>query len=364
MYPASSDVEVGDVLSQGTKQVNTYNFKSDSSVDWNSVKGTVSQVVKATKPYDQQIFGVVSDNYLDFVSTGYNIKQSDHPKSVALVGRVLVKASTENGDIAPGDFLTASATQSGYAMKATQPGYVIGQALAPYSGSGNGTVMIFVRVQYFPGQQNMMMSTDNVNVAGTATINDLAVTGNATVNDLVVTSAATVKTLTVTQTALIGDLTVSHSINTQTVKVIGTAEVGNIIIDEGVKLGKPSEDPTANNSHPISKRFKASKAISAGEGVIADARDGWATTTNVAGDTRVIGIAITSGARGATIDVAIGGTARVKAIGSTTNGQLLHTATAEGRASVVSHANVGEVIGKVLSSPNSNGQILVLITLQ
>jgi hypothetical protein len=96
------------------------------------------------------LFGVVSDNYADFNSSGYNIKPEDNPKSIALIGRVLVKVTNEAGDIHPGDYLTSSATQPGYAMRATRPGLVIGQALeALPAGSTVGKVMTFVRTLYY-----------------------------------------------------------------------------------------------------------------------------------------------------------------------------------------------------------------------
>lgn len=45
-----------------------------------------------------------------------------------------MKVSTKNGDIQPGDYITASDI-SGVGMKATEPGRVIGKALTGLSGS-------------------------------------------------------------------------------------------------------------------------------------------------------------------------------------------------------------------------------------
>lgn len=47
---------------------------------------------------------------------------------VALTGRVPVNVTNENGEIKPGDYLTASSTE-GYAMKATKPCFVVGRAM-------------------------------------------------------------------------------------------------------------------------------------------------------------------------------------------------------------------------------------------
>ena len=67
---------------------------------------------------------------------------SDKKYPVALVGRVPVKVTNENGAIEPGDFLTASATIPGAAMRATKAGSVIGQALEGYSVGNNSTVSV------------------------------------------------------------------------------------------------------------------------------------------------------------------------------------------------------------------------------
>ncbi len=51
---------------------------------------------------------------------------------VALAGRVPVKVTNENGNVGIGDFLTASKTFPGYAMKATEAGQVLGRALESF----------------------------------------------------------------------------------------------------------------------------------------------------------------------------------------------------------------------------------------
>jgi hypothetical protein len=141
--------------------VNTYETVT-GSVEWDKVKGQVTQLVKSTSAYQNNLFGVVSDNYADFNSSGYNIKPEDNPKSIALVGRVLVKVSSENGVVQAGDYLTSSATLPGYAMKATRPGLVIGQALSSMpEGATTGLVMTFVHTSYYdPG----MLVDDSGNV--------------------------------------------------------------------------------------------------------------------------------------------------------------------------------------------------------
>ncbi len=98
-------------------------------------------IERATKPYDPRLVGVVS-SFTDLA------QQPANSRPVALVGRVPVKVSTENGAIEVGDYLTASATKPGYAMKATTPGVVIGKALEA-SLSGDSNILVFVNPTYY-----------------------------------------------------------------------------------------------------------------------------------------------------------------------------------------------------------------------
>ncbi|MBP6912481.1 MAG: hypothetical protein KBB86_00945, partial [Candidatus Pacebacteria bacterium] len=70
---------------------------------------------------------------------------------IALVGRVPVKVSTENGIIMPGDSLMLSHTLPGVAMKATKSGAIIAQALEGYSGADVGQVSVFINNSYGSG---------------------------------------------------------------------------------------------------------------------------------------------------------------------------------------------------------------------
>jgi ACR3 family arsenite efflux pump ArsB len=233
-YPVANGATAGDVVAMGTQMVNTYGSDPNSdAIDYNNVIGQITQLVPTTQAYQTNTIGVVSDNNSDFSSTGYNIASQDNPMSIALNGRVLVNVSTENGPIEPGDYLTTSATMPGYAMKATQAGYVIGRALASYTSSTPGQVMVFVGDTYWPGPDpssyiqnggNAVLSSltvggnadfSDLNASGTATVNNLTVTGSATINSLTVTGPTTLATLEVTGSAQFdGDITVDGHIIT------------------------------------------------------------------------------------------------------------------------------------------------------
>ena len=104
-------------------------------------------IERATKPYQSSILGVISTAPAQVYGDEI-FSPEENPRPVALVGRVPVKVTSENGVIKAGDYLTSSATQPGKAMKATRSGVVIGQALSDYNGSGEATVVVFVNVGF------------------------------------------------------------------------------------------------------------------------------------------------------------------------------------------------------------------------
>jgi hypothetical protein len=100
--------------------------------------------------YDKRVAGVVSGG--GEIRPGIALSQPgtlDGELAVALVGRVYVKASAENGSIAPGDLLTTSATP-GHAMKvldqARCQGAVLGKAMTSLE-EGTGLVLVLVNLQ-------------------------------------------------------------------------------------------------------------------------------------------------------------------------------------------------------------------------
>lgn len=104
-------------------------------------------VKRSAKPYEGTLIGVVStapsEVYGDEV-----FQPQDHPKPIALAGRVPVKVNLQNGPIKTGDYLTSSSVP-GVAMKATKPGVVVGQALSSYDGSqSQASVIVFVSTFY------------------------------------------------------------------------------------------------------------------------------------------------------------------------------------------------------------------------
>ena len=96
----------------------------------------ILNVSKADAPYQSNLFGAVS--------TKPAIRMGDDTigYDVALLGRIPLKISSENGSISIGDPLTSS-TIAGHAMKATEPGTIVGYALEAFDGSGIGVITAY-----------------------------------------------------------------------------------------------------------------------------------------------------------------------------------------------------------------------------
>ncbi|MDO8655030.1 MAG: DUF5011 domain-containing protein, partial [bacterium] len=129
-----------------------------------SPQGTLT-VEKTSTPYQGTIIGVISTKPgITLAEWADSTDSSKRP--VALVGRVPVKVSDENGPIAVGDMITSSSAP-GVGMKACaiatppsdpenptpaflcKPGRVVGMALESYTGSGQDTTMVFINPHWF-----------------------------------------------------------------------------------------------------------------------------------------------------------------------------------------------------------------------
>ncbi|MEZ4180028.1 MAG: hypothetical protein R3B41_00710 [Candidatus Doudnabacteria bacterium] len=163
-YPLESGIEVGEVVVTGSQMINTYE-NVNGRADWSHVKGQITQLVRSTESYQDNIIGVVSDNRSDFAVTGANIKPEDNPVPVALKGRVNVKVTAENGAIKAGDYLTSSAEQPGFAAKATSSGQVIGRAMADFNPTQEqpyGFIMVFMQVGYQQINNRIVLSAPEI----------------------------------------------------------------------------------------------------------------------------------------------------------------------------------------------------------
>ena len=110
-------------------------------------------VRKAQRSYDAQLIGVVSTNPGLIFDEGQTHLAGDNTQhitkdktAVAMVGRVPVKFTLENGVIKVGDALTSSATEPGKAMKATSAGKIIGIALESSDKAKDGKLLMWLQI--------------------------------------------------------------------------------------------------------------------------------------------------------------------------------------------------------------------------
>ena len=125
MFPSSQVLEPGDVV----------------------VFANINESVRlSSETYDAKAAGIVSTR------PGFLAGDNDDGSyPIALAGRVPTKVNLENGNIEIGDPLTTSSTP-GYAMKATNPGPVIGYALEPLTTTSiDDLIIVFVNVGYYGG---------------------------------------------------------------------------------------------------------------------------------------------------------------------------------------------------------------------
>ncbi len=89
--------------------------------------------------YDEGIIGVVSNNPAVLL----DIPDLPNKQAVLESGVAVVTVSIANGPIASGDFITSSAVP-GIGMKATSPGYVLGNALQAYDAEDFGQIEVSI----------------------------------------------------------------------------------------------------------------------------------------------------------------------------------------------------------------------------
>lgn len=114
---------------------------------------------RSNSAYSDEVSGVISSNPTIVIGNG----RTEHTAVMAMVGRVPIKVSDENGAIVRGDLLI-TATSTGYAMKydptKDNGGHVagiVGVALESFA-SGKGKIMGLVRTGWVNGQYQQTFS--------------------------------------------------------------------------------------------------------------------------------------------------------------------------------------------------------------
>ncbi len=160
------NVEAGDVMVVDEKRLDTYR--------------------RSTAAYAQAVAGVISTNPTIVVGNG----KTDYNAVLAMVGRVPVKVSSENGAIKRGDLLVA-ATTTGHAMRydASKDNGdsmvgVVGIALESFTDSGTGKIMALIRTGWVNSRNatisNLLEQTATILADRSAVVSEgnLSVGGN------------------------------------------------------------------------------------------------------------------------------------------------------------------------------------------
>ncbi|MDO8715556.1 MAG: hypothetical protein Q7J73_01930, partial [Dehalococcoidales bacterium] len=154
---ADSSIEAGDLVAPTGQATTLIHEGLLTSKAW---------ITKASTSYQRNLMGVISTqpNQL-YADTVFN--ESENPRPVTLAGRVPVKVNLGNGPIKTGDFLTSS-NVSGIAMRATQPGMIVGQALESIDSISSGSyakIVVAINPFYYD-------PTLNVEENGAVTFNE------------------------------------------------------------------------------------------------------------------------------------------------------------------------------------------------
>jgi hypothetical protein len=146
----TTNIDGASIMSDGPILANAFDIAEFYSVTGTAEAGDVLVLDASSTATVRQSNGVAYDsNIIGVVSTAPGFVLGwDGGAKVALAGRVPVKISMNNGEIHVGDALVSSDVP-GYAMKATQPGMILGYALEDVSTTGTG--QIFVSVGFWAG---------------------------------------------------------------------------------------------------------------------------------------------------------------------------------------------------------------------
>jgi len=253
VYPTESDVSYEEIVTIGQNETTVNHTRVDEAGQTSGPEiRTLRKLTKATRPYDENVIGITSENWSDFSSIGKNdVRSEDNPKPVTLSGRVVVKVTDENGPINVGDYLTTSSTP-GAAMRADpRLGVTIGRALEVFTQNGEGRILVFVQTNTSPNLQtafadinlNALSFATSSNNTTIDTFGNITTAGQLSVNCQmssvnclsVANDAFTVDDLG--NVATTGNITTTGQLQGQTLNITGDAQIGgNLIVNGQVSI--------------------------------------------------------------------------------------------------------------------------------
>lgn len=124
----------------GIEVTSVYKVDKDA-VDGDILVSSGDGLVRASKPYDSKLFGVLQSKPVVVFRNG-----TETDKPVVRSGTAQVNVTNAGGAIKYGDYITSSA-QAGKGQKVTQSGYILGIALANFD-SKEGKIPVAVKIEY------------------------------------------------------------------------------------------------------------------------------------------------------------------------------------------------------------------------
>ncbi|MBI2590554.1 MAG: hypothetical protein HYW33_01575 [Candidatus Blackburnbacteria bacterium] len=101
-----------------------------------------SKIVRADKPYDNEIFGALQNK----PALLFKVQGTVNGQPIVKDGIAMVNVTAQNGPISYGDFITSS-PEAGKGQKATKSGYVLGTAMGNLK-EGTGQILVSVKPEY------------------------------------------------------------------------------------------------------------------------------------------------------------------------------------------------------------------------
>lgn len=138
---------------QGIETTNIFEVADKDATNGDILKATDKGLVRTTIGFDNKMFGVLQDTPLIVYRT------ETKGKPVIRSGTAQVNVTTLNGSIKYGDYITSSSV-AGKGQKAVESGYVIGIALAAFTGENApqvdgprgkvslGSIPVAIKIEY------------------------------------------------------------------------------------------------------------------------------------------------------------------------------------------------------------------------
>lgn len=172
---------------------NYYPVAGENIIDGTIISFTEKGYFPSKIPYDPQVVGIIASDpavVLEVAPDDANPNDSLYP--VVSSGSIRVRVSNINGNIQKGDAITTSEVE-GVGMKASQAGYVLGQALDDFSADGPndiGIINIALNLHYSYSNANVGRSLkDILNLSILATYESPSIVFRYVVSGLVVVAS-------------------------------------------------------------------------------------------------------------------------------------------------------------------------------